>query len=146
MVSHNQFLPKRNRSGIYGKCILRNRKWISQNRKWSRPNRKLQSKTFRSENYSHWESFKAFLVDCREPLVQIVNQNPDHSIPSPKMWIQYSLVNYHLWWSELAKLARKPSFIGHKSPVKYKVWFKGTQNGLTDLKWPVQNTKRCFSW
>ena len=129
MVSHNQFLPKRNRSGIYGKCILRNRKWISQNRKWSRSNRKFQSKTFRSENYSHWESFKAFLVDCRETLGRIVNQNGPLDSGSDKCEfnIPLRLVNYHLWWSELAKLARKPSFIGHKRPVKYKVWFKGTQ-------------------
>ena len=46
-------------------------------------------------------------------------------------------------WEIGTIFVRKPSFIGHKTPVKYKVWFKGTQNGLNVFKWLVQNTKKA---
>ena len=46
-------------------------------------------------------------------------------------------------WEIGTIFVRNPSFIGHKTPVKYKVWFKGAQNGLNAFKWLVQNTKKA---
>ena len=73
----------------------------------------------------------------------------DHLIPGPTnansislgaWWITtYGDQNWQNWHE-----SRHLSAIKDRSNIKS--GSKVPKNGLTDFKWPVQNTKRCFSW